>query len=220
MTLSIGRILAEESRGDGTDDARFATLGIPDDAIAQYYRQRAQAEVGLVLSDGTVIDRPASRNDPKIPFFHGDAALAGWRHVIEEVHAAGGRMGPQLWHVGSMPNFFNGWAPDVPVESPSGRFAADQPRGETMSDAAIADTIAAFGRAAADAKRLGFDTFEIHGAHGYLIDQFFGRMERDEFDLIAVGRALLSDPLWVRKIREGDQAGLQPFQAEALQTLR
>jgi len=340
----------------------FSENGIPDDNVAQYYRRRAQAEVGLILSEGTVINRPAARNDPKIPFFHGDAALSGWQHVIDEVHAAGGKMGPQLWHVGSVPNMFSEWVPDAPVESPSALAAAEKPRGEAMSDEAIADTIAAFGQAAADAKRLGFDTFEIHGAHGYLIDQFFWsvtnqrkdrfggatikersafasevlksmrtavgqdypiilrvsqwkqqdftaklaatpeamadwlvplveagadilhcsqrrfwepefpeidgddglnfagwakkltgavtisvgsvglsndamssfggesstpvglerlltRMERDEFDLIAVGRALLGDPLWVTKVREGNQADLQPFEARLLQTL-
>jgi 2,4-dienoyl-CoA reductase-like NADH-dependent reductase (Old Yellow Enzyme family) len=141
--------------------------------VAAYYRRRAESEVGLILSEGTVIDRPASRNEPNIPFFHGDAALAGWRRVIDGVHAAGGKMGPQLWHTGSVVSFQTEWVPDVAVESPSGLVAPGTPRGEAMSEEAIADTIAAFARAATDAKRLGFDTIEIHGAHGYLIDQFF-----------------------------------------------
>lgn len=151
----------------------FSPQGIPGDNVAAYYRRRAEAEVGLILSEGTGIDRPASRNDPNVPFFHGEAALAGWRKVIDEVHAAGGKMGPQLWHVGAVASFQTEWVPDVPVESPSGLAAPGVPRGEIMSDEAIADTLAAYRRAAADAKRLGFDTFEIHGAHGYLIDQFF-----------------------------------------------
>jgi 2,4-dienoyl-CoA reductase-like NADH-dependent reductase (Old Yellow Enzyme family) len=151
----------------------FSPEGVPGEDVAAYYRRRAEAEVGLILSEGTVIDRPASRNDPKIPFFHGAAALAGWQRVIDEVHAAGGRMGPQLWHVGAVTSFLTDWVPSVAVESPSGLEAPGKPRGVAMTDEAIADTIAAFGRAAADAKRLGFDTLELHGAHGYLIDQFF-----------------------------------------------
>lgn len=154
--------------------------GIPGEANAAYYRRRAEGGVGLILSEGTVIDRPASRNDPGIPFFHGDAALAGWKGVIDAVHAAGGRMGPQLWHTGSTRT---GWEPPFEVESPSGLLAPDQPRGRAMTEGDIADTIAAFARAAADAKRLGFDAVELHGAHGYLIDQFFwagtnGRTDR------------------------------------------
>jgi len=146
--------------------------GVPGADIAAYYRRRAENEVGLILSEGTVVDRPAARNEAGIPFFHGEAALAGWRHVIEEVHGAGGKMGPQIWHVGSLIGQ-SGWEPEVPVESPSGLSVPGQPRGLAMSEEAIADTVAAFGRAAADARRLGFDTVEIHGAHGYLIDQFF-----------------------------------------------
>ncbi|MEF2070106.1 NADH:flavin oxidoreductase [Consotaella aegiceratis] len=151
----------------------FAPNGVPGEANAAYYRRRAEGDVGLILSEGTVVDRPASRNDPGIPFFHGEAALAGWLGVVDAVHRAGGRMGPQLWHTGSTVNPFTDWVPEAPVESPSGLLAPDTPRGEAMSEAAIADTVATFARAAADAKRLGFDVVEIHGAHGYLIDQFF-----------------------------------------------
>src|SRR5947207_8725256 len=75
----------------------FSPGGVPGANVAAYYRRRAEGDVGLILSEGTVIDRPASRNEPDVPFFHGAAALAGWRTVIEEVHGTRGRMGPQLW---------------------------------------------------------------------------------------------------------------------------
>ena len=159
----------------------FAPGGVPGEANAAYYRRRAENEVGLILSEGTVIDRPASRNEAGIPFFHGEAALAGWRRVIEEVHAAGGKMGPQIWHVGAVPGR-SGWRPEGSVESPSGLLAPGKPRGVAMSGEDIADAVAAFGRAAAEARRIGFDMVEIHGAHGYLIDQFFwdGTNNRDD----------------------------------------
>ena len=150
----------------------MAPGGIPGAANAEYYRKRAAGGVGLIVSEGTVIDRPASRNEANIPLFHGAAALAGWQEVIDAVHAVGGRMGPQLWHTASTKGM-TGWEPDVAVESPSGLLAPGVPRGKVMTEEDIADAVAAFASAAADAKRLGFDTIEIHGAHGYLIDQFF-----------------------------------------------
>jgi 2,4-dienoyl-CoA reductase-like NADH-dependent reductase (Old Yellow Enzyme family) len=160
----------------------FAPGGVPGPANAAYYRRRAEGGVGLILSEGTVVDRPASRNEANIPFFHGEAALAGWRGVIDAVHAAGGRMAPQLWHTGAVKSFLTEWTPDAPVESPSGLDAPGAPRGVAMTEADIADTIAAFARAAADARRIGFDAVELHGAHGYLIDQFFwaGSNRRDD----------------------------------------
>jgi 2,4-dienoyl-CoA reductase-like NADH-dependent reductase (Old Yellow Enzyme family) len=151
----------------------MAVDGIPGAAHAAYYRRRAEGGVGLILSEGTLIDRPASRNDPGNPFFYGDAALTGWKGVIDAVHEGGARMGPQLWHTGALKSFLTEWVPDAPVESPSGLEAPGVERGVAMSDSDIADTIAAFARGAADAKRLGFDTIELHGAHGYLFDQFF-----------------------------------------------
>ncbi|MDR6537009.1 hypothetical protein J2739_002782 [Variovorax soli] len=110
----------------------FSPNGVPVEANAAYYRRRAEGQVGLILSEGTVVNRPASRNDPNIPFFHGEAALAGWKGVIDAVHAAGGRMGPQLWHTGSAR--YTEWEPDSPVESPSGLDAPDKPRGEAMTE--------------------------------------------------------------------------------------
>eukprot|EP01118_Nematostelium_gracile_P010231 TRINITY_DN3507_c0_g2_i2.p1 TRINITY_DN3507_c0_g2~~TRINITY_DN3507_c0_g2_i2.p1 ORF type:complete len:255 (-),score=44.25 TRINITY_DN3507_c0_g2_i2:1269-1985(-) len=160
----------------------FSPGGVPTPEVAAYYRRRAEGEVGLILSEGTVIDRPASSNDGSIPHFYGDAALNGWKQVIDGVHAGGGLMGPQIWHMGIMDNHPSGWLPPTPFEGPSGLNRPGFNNGNTMTDADIADTIAAFGRAAADAKRLGFDCVEIHGAHGYLIDQFFweGTNERTD----------------------------------------
>lgn len=159
----------------------FAVGGTPDQRHVDYYRRRAEGGVGLILSEGTTVDRPAARNDPGVPFFHGPA-LDGWKDVIDGVHAAGGRMGPQVWHTASVYSPTAAYEPDAPVESPSGLQAPGSPRGIAMSEEDVADTIDAFARAAADAKRLGFDTIEVHGAHGYLVDQFFwpGTNARDD----------------------------------------
>ena len=150
----------------------FSPGGAPTPEVAAYYARRAAADVGLILSEGTVVERPASSNDPGVPRFWGEDALAGWKQVIDAVHAAGGRMAPQLWHVGAVRHPERAFEPGPP-DSPSGQAAPGRPVGEPLSDEGIADVIAAFARAAGDAERLGFDAVELHGAHGYLIDQFF-----------------------------------------------
>ena len=80
----------------------FSPRGVATDEVAEYYARRAAAEVGLIISEGTGVERPAALNDPDVPRFHGEAELAAWKRVIEGVHAAGGRMAPQLWHVGAV----------------------------------------------------------------------------------------------------------------------
>ncbi|MCF0054661.1 NADH:flavin oxidoreductase [Dyadobacter sp. CY356] len=151
----------------------FSPNGIPTADVASYYQRRAAGQVGLILSEGTVIDRPSSSNDANIPHFYGEESLAGWKSVIDSVHAEGGSMGPQIWHMGVMPNHHSGWTPSVPFEGPSEYNNPNLKNGRAMTEADITESILAYGRAAADAKRLGFDCVEIHGAHGYLIDQFF-----------------------------------------------
>ena len=151
----------------------FSPDGVPTAEVAAYYERRAANAVGLIVSEGTGVARPASLNDRNIPRFHGDAELAAWKTVIDGVHAAGGAMAPQLWHVGAVRSRDPEWSPAGGYDSPSGFSSPGKQFGEAMSDEDVADAVEAFGKAAGAAKALGFDSIELHGAHGYLIDQFF-----------------------------------------------
>ena len=155
---------------------------VPGPDVAAYYRRRAEGEVGLIITEGTTVNHPVASNDPNVPAFHGEAALAGWKRVAEEVHEAGGKIMPQLWHVGTMRKQGTGPNPEPPSAGPSGLFKPGKRVADPMTERDIADVIAAFARAARDAERLGFDGVEIHGAHGYIIDQFFwaGTNERSD----------------------------------------
>ncbi len=148
----------------------FSPAGQPGANVAEYYRKRAAGGVGLIITEGTAVERTGAANDADVPHFFG-SALAGWGQVVEAVHGEGGKIAPQLWHVGALPNRRNPKGEDA--ESPSGLYMPEKTNGHAMSDADVADAIAAFARAAGDARRLGFDAVELHGAHGYLIDQFF-----------------------------------------------
>lgn len=147
--------------------------GVPGADVAAYYRRRAENGVGLILTEGTVVNHPASAGGPNVPRFFGEDALAGWHHVVTEVHAAGGKIMPQLWHIGmmrtpgAMPN------PKVRPIGPSGLAGPGVRAGDTATLRDIDHLVNAFASAAATAQSLGFDGVEIHGAHGYLIDQFF-----------------------------------------------
>lgn len=147
--------------------------GVPGPDVAAYYARRAEHGVGLIITEGTVVDHAASADSPRVPRIFGAAPLAGWARVVEAVHAAGGRIVLQLWHVGAVRKGGDLPNPGVMPIGPSGLSLAGEPMTEPMTEAEIDDVIAAFARGAADARRLGFDGIELHGAHGYLIDQFF-----------------------------------------------
>lgn len=157
---------------------------VPGPEVAAYYRRRAENETGLIITEGTTVDDPVSSMDANIPNFHGDA-LKGWKRVVEEVHGVGGKIMPQLWHVGMArnPGGANVPNPELPSAGPSGLAKAGGKQvAEPMTPSHIRRVVDAFARAAADARKTGFDGVELHGAHGYLIDQFFwdGLNRRDD----------------------------------------
>ncbi|MCX5236662.1 NADH:flavin oxidoreductase [Streptomyces prunicolor] len=156
--------------------------GVPGPDVADYYARRAAGGVGLIITEATDIDHPASWGGrPGVPRFYGDDALAGWAHVVDAVHGAGGRIVPQLWHIGAERAVAGDLDPGTLI-SPSGLATTGERIGEPMTEAQIADVVASFARAAADARRLGFDGVEIQAGHGFLIDQFFwdGTNKRDD----------------------------------------
>ena len=147
--------------------------GLPGPAVLDYYRRRAENDVGLIITEGVGIERAGARPTDDVPNFFGEQALDMWQDIAEAVHTAGAAIAPQLWHIGGVPDISRPDAHPAPLESPSGLIGPDHPGGHVMSEEDIADTIAAYARAAGEARRLGFDAVEVHAAHGYLIDQFF-----------------------------------------------
>jgi 2,4-dienoyl-CoA reductase-like NADH-dependent reductase (Old Yellow Enzyme family) len=144
---------------------------LPTPELSAYHRRRAEGGVGLMLTGGAAIDHPAANNSPVLADFRAEARPA-WQALVDETHEAGGRISLQLWHAGGRFNREPWWRP-ASLVSPSGLGGPDFVVGEPLSDEDIADIIAGFGEAAAAAKQVGFDAVEIHGAHGFLIDQFF-----------------------------------------------
>ncbi|MEE1742429.1 NADH:flavin oxidoreductase [Streptomyces sp. BE147] len=141
--------------------------GVPGQDVAEYYALRAAHQVGLIITEGTYVDRAAAGAYEDVPHFYGERSLAGWADVVRQVHRAGGRIIPQLWHTGVVRP-----GTEPPAEGPSGLGLDGSPAGRAMSQQDIDDTVAAFTEAAVAAERLGFDGIELHGAHGYLIDDF------------------------------------------------
>lgn len=153
---------------------------IPHALNAEYYAQRASA--GLIISEATQIS-PQGQGYPGTPGIHSPEQVAGWKLVTDAVHRAGGHIVLQLWHVGriSHPSHQPGGvlpvAPSALAAKNSSTYTADwketpilTPR--ALETAEIPGIIADFTRAAQNAKEAGFDGVEVHGANGYLIDQF------------------------------------------------
>lgn len=171
----------------------FAPGGLPTLEMAAYYLRRAMNELGLIITEGVIIQDPAASADANCPHFYGGGALRAWKLICQAVHSTPCRIAPQLWHVG-MARPLAGDIPH-PLFPPIGPSGIDpvtlQRTGETMSRSRIASVIDAYAQAASDARKLGFDAVEIHGAHGYLIDQFLWaatNRRTDEYGGDLVGR--------------------------------
>jgi N-ethylmaleimide reductase len=150
---------------------------VPNALMARYYAQRAGA--GLILSEATSVS-PQGVGYPDTPGIWSEEQVEGWKRVTNAVHASGGRIFLQLWHVGriSHPDYLNGELPVAPSAiAPQGHVSLLRPQRDYVTPRAletdeIPGIVAAYRKGAENAKRAGFDGVEIHGANGYLLDQF------------------------------------------------
>lgn len=150
---------------------------VPNALMAEYYAQRASA--GMILSEATSVT-PQGVGYPDSPGIWSDEQVAGWKLVTDAVHNAGGRIYLQLWHVGriSDPVYLNGELPVAPSAiAAEGHVSLVRPKKEyvvprALDLAEIPGVVAAYRKGAENAKLAGFDGVEVHGANGYLLDQF------------------------------------------------
>lgn len=150
---------------------------VPNAMMAEYYVQRASA--GLILTEATSVT-PMGVGYPNTPGIWSDEQVEGWKLITEAVHKVGGRILLQLWHVGriSDPIYLDGAQPVAPSAiRPDGHISLVRPmRGfetpRALETNEIPAVVAAYRKGAENAKRAGFDGVEIHGANGYLLDQF------------------------------------------------
>lgn len=163
-------VMAPMTRSMATDEL------VPTDAMAEYYGRRA--DVGLIITEATVI-APIAQGYPNTPGLYSQAQVEGWKKVTRKVHKNGGKIFAQIWHTGrvSHPIYLKG---DKPIAPSAVALHGRVPRTEgleygmprEMSEAEIEQVIQQFAQAAANACEAGFDGVELHGANGYLLDQF------------------------------------------------
>ncbi len=157
--------------------SRAVNERVPNELMAEYYRQRSSA--GLILSEATSVT-PMGVGYADTPGIWSDEQVEGWKLITQAVHEAGGRMVLQLWHVGRMsdPMFLNGEKPVAPSAiRPKGHVSLVRPMKEFVTPRALAteeipSIIEAYRKGAENAEAAGFDGVELHGANGYLLDQF------------------------------------------------
>jgi N-ethylmaleimide reductase len=163
----LTRSRADEAKGD-----------IPGSTMnVDYYRQRSGA--GLIISEGTQVS-PVGKGYMATPGIYSDAQVEGWKPITQAVHDAGSKIIAQIWHVGRIthPDLTGGAHPVAPsaiqpkVVAYTHNGKVDVPVPHALTTAEIKDVVQQFRQAAANAKRAGFDGVEIHGANGYLVDQF------------------------------------------------
>lgn len=183
--VTIGAVTLRNRFAMSPMTREFSPGGIPGPDVAAYYRRRAAGDVGLIITEATGIETPVAVDNPRIPVLYGERALAGWSHVVDEVHHEGAAIIPQLWHQGVMRMRWLSTNPEAASVGPSGYWGTpgkmslppeDVQRlvdaSVAMTQADIDEVIAAYAQAARDAIAVGFDGVAIHGAHGYLPDVF------------------------------------------------
>lgn len=172
LTLKNRVVMAPLTRARAIGGGR-----VPNALMARYYEQRASA--GLILSEATAVT-PQGVGYADTPGLWSDEQVEGWKQVTAAVHAKGGVIFAQLWHVGriSDPSFLNGDAPVAPSAiAAEGHVSLLRPQRpypvpRALDTEELAGVVAAYKKAAENAKKAGFDGVQVHGANGYLLDQF------------------------------------------------
>ncbi|RDI65511.1 oxidoreductase [Nocardia pseudobrasiliensis] len=179
--MSLDEFFAEFDTGSLRLRNRFAMApmtrrkspgGVPNAENVEYYRAHAAGGVGLIVTEGTLVRGPAAGPLTEVPRFYGDSA-EGWRAVVEAVHAEGSAIVPQLWHLGVERGEQPEFEPESPTVSPSGVDYTGRRVGRALESGDLDTLVGSYVESAVLARELGFDGIELHGAHGYLLDEFF-----------------------------------------------
>ena len=147
--------------------------GIPTNEVVAYYSRRAKAEVGLIITEGIEVSHEASSAYPDVPRLDTKEAREGWKRVVNGIKENGGSVIAQLWHCGGFRKLGMQPNPEVPGHTASGLVKPGKKVAHEMTLEDIKQTINAYASDAKYCEEIGFDGVEIHGAHGYLIDNFF-----------------------------------------------
>jgi len=161
--------------------------GVPTSEVAAYYRRRGEGGAALIFGEGTFIDHPSAQAHEgkayaNIPCFFGREALNGWERVVRSVHATGARFVPQLWHVGEVRRLGMPTDPSIPGLGPRRIVEEGKVVVEAMTAEDVEAVAASYTRSALTARDMGCDGIALHGAHGYLIDQFLWLETNDRTD--------------------------------------
>ena len=156
--------------------------GIPTNDVVEYYKRRAKAEVGLIITEGVEVSHEASSAYPNVPRLDSEEARDGWKKVVEGIKENNGHVIAQLWHCGGFRKLGMGPNPEVPGHTASGLVRPGKRVAHAMTTQDIEETVDAYASDAKICEDIGFDGVEIHGAHGYLIDNFLwnGTNDRDD----------------------------------------
>ncbi|KAJ7626922.1 flavoprotein NADH-dependent oxidoreductase [Roridomyces roridus] len=180
--LKVGSVTVPNRIGMSALTRSRSSASVPNDIMKDYYDQRAAGGAGLIVTEGVLITRQGTEW-PNAPGIWNDEQVAGWKKIIDSVHAHGSKIYAQLWHVGRVahPQAPEQIAAGVPVYAPSaisargGNFRHIEGAPGYVTPTEVADPtilVALFKQAAVNAKKAGFDGVELHGANGYLIHQF------------------------------------------------
>ena len=194
----MNNLFNKKSFGSSTSRNRFAMApmtrskspgGIPTEAVFEYYLKRAIGEVGVIITEGLPINHLSAQGYKDVPNLYAQQAQVMWKKIVDAAHDNGSLIIPQLWHVGSLKHREFDIEQQFPTLSATDgvnpillNAGLQKPRAKRMNDSDISEIIDSFSEAACTSKRLGFDGIEVHGAHGYLIDQFFSKSTNNRKD--------------------------------------